>query len=158
MNAEYPNGSSPNVLGFAVLADAEAIARGILISVFPLAMYRALQDASVVSEVYFFVGVASLLIGLSIPYLIRFVPRLWIYAMGTMMFVAGALTTILEGAGATIVGLSLTTFATVTTFVCLNAYVLDYVSKTNLAQGEIRDRISVDENKEHCWEPVDLSM
>jgi ACDE family multidrug resistance protein len=127
---------APSVRGFAVLAGAEAIARGILISVFPLAMYSALQDASVVSEVYFFVGVASLLIGLSIPYLIRFVPRLWIYAVGTMMFVAGALTTIVEGAGATIVGLSLTTFATVTTFVCLNAYVLDYVSKTNLGKYE----------------------
>ena len=122
MNAEYPNGS--------------AMPPRQVYAVFPLAMYSALQDASVVSEVYFFVGVASLLIGLSIPYLIRFVPRLWIYAVGTMMFVAGALTTILEGAGATIVGLSLTTFATVTTFVCLNAYVLDYVSKTNLGKYE----------------------
>ncbi|MGB7244971.1 MAG: MFS transporter [Sulfitobacter sp.] len=127
---------APSVRGFAVLAGAESIARGILISVFPLVMYRALQDARVVSEVYFFVGVASLLIGLLIPFLIRFVPRLWIYTLGSLMFAAGALTTILEGASATIVGLSLTTFATVITFVCLNAYVLDYVSKTDLGKYE----------------------
>lgn len=127
---------APSVRGFAVLAGAEAIARGILISVFPLVMYRALQDAGVVSKVYFFIGVASLLIGLMVPYLIRFVPRLWIYAVGTMMFASGALTTILEGASATIVGLSLTTIATVTTFVCFNAYVLDFVSKTDLGKYE----------------------
>ena len=43
---------APSVRGFAILAGIEAVARGILVSVFPLAMYRALQDASVVSEVY----------------------------------------------------------------------------------------------------------
>jgi ACDE family multidrug resistance protein len=127
---------APSVRGFAVLAGAEAIARGILISVFPLVMYRTLQDASIVSKVYFIVGVASLLIGLLIPYLIRFVPRLWIYSVGSIMFVFGALVTISGEPGPTIAGLSLTTFATVITFVCFNAYVLDYVSRTDLGKYE----------------------
>lgn len=127
---------APSVRGFAILAGAEAIARGILISVFPLIMYRALQDATVVSKVYFFVGVASLLIGLLIPYLIRFVPRLWIYSAGSAMFVAGALVATIQGPGPAIAGLALTTFATVVTFVCFNAYVLDYVSRMNLGKYE----------------------
>ena len=127
---------APGVRGFAVLAGTEAIARGILISVFPLMMYRALQDAKVVSEVYFFVGVASLIVGLLVPYLIRFVPRGWIYVTGTTMFAAGALLTTIEAPYPVIAGLSLTTFATVTTFVCFYAYVLDYVSKTDLGQFE----------------------
>lgn len=127
---------APSVRGFAVLSGVEAIARGILISVFPLIMYSTLQDVSVVSKVYFFVGVASLLIGLLVPYLIRFIPRLWIYTVGSLMFFSGAMITIIGGPVAAIAGLSLTTIATVVTFVCLNAYVLDYVAKTNLGRYE----------------------
>jgi ACDE family multidrug resistance protein len=127
---------APSVRGFAVLAGTEAIARGILISVFPLVMYRALQDAGVVSEVYFLVGVASLMIGLLVPYLVRFVPRRWVYVAGTMMFASGALLTTIETPIAAIAGLSFTTFATVTTFVCFNAYVLDYIAKIELGKFE----------------------
>ena len=38
----------PNVNGFAILAGVEAAARGILISVMPIAMYRALEDPETV--------------------------------------------------------------------------------------------------------------
>ena len=128
---------APSVRGFAILAGTEAIARGILISVFPLVMYKALQDAAVVSEVYFLVGVMSLCIGLLIPYLIRFVPRRWVYVTGTMMFVAGALLATVQTPVAAIAGLSLVTFAVVTTFVCFNAYVLDHVAKIELGRFEM---------------------
>lgn len=127
---------APSVRGFAVLAGTEAIARGILISVFPLMMYRALQDARVVSEVYFIIGIASLIIGLLVPYVIRFVPRRWVFAAGTMVFAIGALLATFETSPTVVIGLALTTFATVTTFVCLNAYVLDYVAKIELGKYE----------------------
>jgi|TARA_R110002126_G_scaffold15266_3_gene62844 ACDE family multidrug resistance protein len=127
---------APSVRGFAVLAGIEAIARGILISVFPLIIYRALQDVGVVSKVYFFIGLSSLMIGLLVPYLIRYVPRRWVYAAGTIMFAIGALLACFEAPIAVVVGLSFTTFATVTTFVCFNAYVLDYVSKIELGKLE----------------------
>jgi hypothetical protein len=127
---------APSVRGFAVLAGTEAIARGILISVFPLIIYRALQDVGVVSKVYFFIGLSSLMIGLLVPYLIRYVPRRWVYAAGTIMFAIGALLACFEAPIAVVVGLSFTTFATVTTFVCFNAYVLDYVSKIELGKLE----------------------
>jgi len=127
---------APSVRGFAVLAGVEAIARGILISVFPIVMYGALQDAAVVSEVYFGVGVASLFIGLLVPYLIRFVPRRWVYVIGTAMFVAGALLATVPTPATAIAGLSLVTFAVVTTFVCFNAYVLDYIARIDLGQLE----------------------
>ena len=47
---------APSVRGFAVLAGTEAIARGILVSVFPLVMYQVLKDAAFVSAVYFAIG------------------------------------------------------------------------------------------------------
>lgn len=127
---------APSVRGFAVLAGTEAIARGILISVFPLLVYKVLQDASVVSEVYFSIGLISLFVGLLVPYLIRLIPRRWMYAIGTLMFSTGALLATFETQNTVIAGLALTTVATVTTFVCFNAYVLDYVAKVDLGQLE----------------------
>ena len=127
---------APSVRGFAVLAGAEAIARGILISVFPVVMYNALGDVRLVSEFYFVIGAISLVIGLLIPYLIRFVPRWWVYVFGTLMFVSGALATLLGTPSAAITGLALTTFAVATTFVCFNAYVLDHVAKIELGRFE----------------------
>ena len=127
---------APSVRGFAVLAGTEAIARGILVSVFPLVMYQTLKDAAFVSAVYFAIGIASLVVGLSVPYVIRLVPRRWVYAVGTIMFSTGAMIATLATPIPVIAGLALTTIATVTTFVCFNAYVLDYVAKFELGRFE----------------------
>lgn len=127
---------APSVRGFAMLAAVEAVARGMLISVFPLQMYRALQDAALVSKVYFLIGLLSLLTALLVPFLARFVPRRWIYVAGASCFVAGSLLAIDGSAPATVIGLLLTSVATVTTFVCFNAYVLDYVAKIELGRCE----------------------
>ncbi len=127
---------APSVRGFAVLAGTEAVARGILISVFPVVMYTALGDARVVSKVYFVVGAISLLIGLLVPYLIRFIPRRWVYMAGTLTFALGASVALIQSPLAAIAGLALTTFAVVTTFVCFNAYVLDHIAKIELGRFE----------------------
>ena len=127
---------APSVRGFAVLAGTEAIARGILISVFPVVMYDTLGDTRIVSEVYFVIGTVSLLLGLLVPYLIRFIPRWWVYVFGALMFVVGAGVAIVGTTGTVIAGLALTTFAVVTTFVCFNAYVLDHIAKVELGRLE----------------------
>ncbi len=127
---------APSVRGFAVLAGIEAVARGILISVFPLVMYRALQDAALVSEVYFAVGLASLAAGLMVPWLTRYVPRRWVYSAGAALFCAGALLATQGSAGAVIAALLAINVAVVATFVCFNAYVLDYIAKIELGRVE----------------------
>ncbi|WP_138934059.1 MFS transporter [Roseovarius arcticus] len=127
---------TPSVRGFAILAGTEAIARGILISVFPILMYGTIRDAAAISKIYFIIGLLSLLVGLLIPYVIRFVPRRWVYGVGSLMFSVGAMLATLETPNAVIIGLALTTIATVTMFVCFNAYVLDYVAKIELGQLE----------------------
>ena len=127
---------APSVRGFATLAGTEAVARGILISVFPLAMYQALQDAQVVSAIYFCIGVASLVIGLLVPFVVRFVPRRVVYVVGNLMFATGAGLATVPGPLFVASGLALTTFAVVITFVCFNAYVLDFVAKIELGRFE----------------------
>ncbi|WP_170529229.1 MFS transporter [Ruegeria arenilitoris] len=127
---------APSVRKFGILAGFEAVVRGILISVFPLVMYRAMGDAGSVSLVYFLVGLVSLLAGLMVPFLIRYVPRRWAYTAGCVMFITGALLAIDGSPEAVIGALALNTVAAVVTFICFNAYVLDYISKIELGRCE----------------------
>lgn len=119
-----------------MLAGSEAVARGILISVFPLAVYKALRDAAVVSEVYFMIGLLSLAAGLMVPFVSRYIPRRWVYIIGASFFVLGSVLAIVGSPPAIIAGLLLCTMATVITFVYFNAYVLDYIAKIELGRCE----------------------
>lgn len=127
---------APSVRGFAWLCAYEAVARGVIISVFPIALYKALANATLVSEVYFLVGVASLTTGLLVPFLSRFIPRRWIYIIGALMFTSGSVIAIAGNAIAIVAALLLITTATVVMFVCFNAYVLDYIRKIQLSECE----------------------
>lgn len=127
---------TPSVRGFATLAGAEAIARGMLVSVFPIEIYKALRDTVVVSQTYFLIGILSLLVGLMVPFLARFVPRRFIYMAGASMFIGGALIGSTGSGPQIVIALGMITCATVTTFVCFNAYVLDYISRTELGRCE----------------------
>ena len=127
---------APSVRDFGILAGIEAIARGILISVFPLVMYRALGDATSVSFVYFLVGIVSLIAGLMVPFIIRYIPRRWAYTIGCALFVISAALAVEGSPNAVVAALTLNTVATVITFVCFNAYVLDYISRIELGRCE----------------------
>jgi len=126
---------TPGARAFATLSGIEALVRGTLLSVFPLAIYNALGDAGAVSRSYFVVGVASLILGLMLPWINRLIPRRWLYTLGASLYVVGC------GFGAmggiwVIPALLACTLATVTAFICLNAYVLDHISKAELSRTE----------------------
>lgn len=127
---------APGVRGFATLQGFEAITRGILVSVFPLEMYRALQDAQTVSQFYFMIGITSLIAGLMVPWLNRFLPRRWMYTSGACLYVLGSGISIFGGTEMIMFALLCNTLATVITFVCFNAYVLDYISRADLGRAE----------------------
>ena len=127
---------TPSVRRVAVLAGTEAMARGILISVFPILMYRAFQDASLVSQIFFLLGVLSMIWGLLVPWLARFVPRRWLYSLGGAAYIASAVVATFGGGQLIAVALMMNMAATVTVFVCFNAYVLDYIASVELGQCE----------------------
>lgn len=127
---------APSVYGFATLTGVEAISRGNLVSVFPLEMYMALKEAQAVSEVYFLIGLASLLVGLLVPTISRKLSRRWTYSLGAGMMFCGPGICALGFPYAVVAGLMMTTFATVVLFVCLNAYVLDYVKRHDFGKCE----------------------
>jgi len=126
----------PTVRKFAALAGFEALTRGILISVFPLTLYAAFGDAKSVSALYFFVGLISLATGLAVPPLTRLIPRRWMYTAGVSLFVVGALLALSGYQYGLAAALLCNTMATVTSFICINAYVLDHIGKRELGRSE----------------------
>jgi MFS family permease len=125
---------APGVRVFAILSGIESVSRGILISVFPVAMYRIFADAQQVSEIYFVIGVLSLLVTLVVPWMSRRVPRRWLYTAAVCSYIASAVICALTEAWLFAAGLALFTFANVVVFVCLNAYIMDYIDRVNLGE------------------------
>lgn len=127
----------PDVHAFVAVGAMEAVVRGIMLSVYPLLMYRAWGEAAVVSKWYFLVGVVSLLTGLSVPLLARLVSRRWAYSMGVGLYLLSAGFGFAGGTWTTMALLCHVT-GTAIVFVCFNAYVLDNVDKTGFGRLESR--------------------
>lgn len=126
----------PKVRDFAILAGLEAGIRGTLMSVMPLVIYRAFGDASTVSQIYLSVGIVSLVFGLLVPALAARISRRWMYTLGSTMYLTGiglAMSGVQDLQAMALMSLSL---ATVSVSVCLNAYILDYVSRVQLGTSE----------------------
>ena len=126
----------PSVRGVAVLAGTESIVRGILISVFPILMYRTFPDASLVSLLFFLIGGLSMMWGLLVPWLVRFVPRRTLYTLGVTTYIGSALVATVGDDQLIVIALMMNMAATVTVFVCFNAYILDYVASVELGRCE----------------------
>jgi MFS family permease len=125
----------PGVRAFAFISAFDAVVRGTMLSVYPLLMYRAWGDAAVVSLWYFGIGLASLLTALSIPWLVRKVPRRRVYAMGVGFYLLAAVFGV-AGGRATTLALLCHAVAAAHIFVCFNAYVLDSIPKTDFGRLE----------------------
>jgi MFS transporter, ACDE family, multidrug resistance protein len=124
------------VRDFALLTGLEAAVRGMLISAMPLTVYATLGTASATSAAYFAAGILSLIWGLMVPWATRFIPRRWAYSCGCAMYVGGMVLAITAHPVAIVAALMLNAMATVTIFVCLNAYVLDYIERADLARNQ----------------------
>ncbi len=127
---------TPRVQDFALLAALEAGIRGILLSVMPLVVYRAFGDASLVSQIYFMVGVASLFCGLMVPWVTRFVPRRWMFTLSGVLYLTGMSFAIFGSPHLKAAALLTNAVGTVTFTVCFNAYVLDYIARLDLGRNE----------------------
>jgi MFS transporter, ACDE family, multidrug resistance protein len=128
--------ATPRLENFALLAGLEASVRGMLISVMPLAVYDALGDAASVSRIYFIAGIVSLIWGLMVPWATRHLPRRWMYTVGGGLYLMSMILAIIGGPIAMPLALMSSAMATATTFVCFNAYVLDYVQRADLGRSQ----------------------
>jgi ACDE family multidrug resistance protein len=127
--------STPRVETFALIAGIEALVRGGMLSVFPLLLYRAWGSAAVVSEIYFAIGLLSLLMALTVPALTRRIPRRRVYLGAIILYTVSA---VFGAMGGKMVTLALLCHASAaaTSFVCFNAYVLDHVDRSDFSRLE----------------------
>ncbi len=125
----------PSVRSFATLGGIEAVVRGTTLSVYPVLLYRAFGDAAIVSQIYFTVGVLSLITGLMIPGLTRLIARRWVYSLGVGFYLTSAVLGLIGG-NLTAVALLFNAMGAATCFVCYNAYVMDNIAKTDLSRLE----------------------
>lgn len=125
---------APKVRHLALLAGLEAAVRGTLISAMPLAVYQALGDAESTSSAYFVAGIVALIWGLMVPWATSFVPRRWMYSLGCGLYFAGMALAIWGTPASVPLSVMCNAMATATTFVCFNAYVLDYIRRADLGR------------------------
>ena len=126
----------PGAHGFALLAGVESSVRATLVSVWPLVLYDALGSAAAVSRLYFLVGILSLSTGLMVPWIGRRIPRRWMYTVGGCLYLTGATLGIAGGPYLTPAAMLSTYAGTITIFICFNAYVMDYIARTDLGRSE----------------------
>ena len=126
---------TPAAEGFGVLSAMDAGARAILISVFPLVLYRTLGSAELVSRVYLLVGFLGLAAALLAPWAMRLIPRRWMFTVGALGYVVGPGFMVMGDAGAPY-ALAVYAFSIVVAFVCVNAYVMDFISQAELGRCE----------------------
>ncbi len=126
----------PGARTFALLAGIQAGVRAMLVSVLPLLMFRTFGDASLVSRMYFAIGIVSLASGLTVPWATRHIPRRWMFTAGASFYLVGMALAIRGGEVAVPLAVLAVSVGTATTFVCLNAYVLDHVARSDLARSE----------------------
>lgn len=126
----------PKIQHFALLAGLEAAVRGILIATIPLAVYDAFGSAQNLSRVYLIAGVVTLIWGLLVPRLTTIWPRRWVYSAGCVLYLIAMVLFVLGSQLTVQLGILIMGFATVTCFVCFNAYVLDYVPRANLGRTQ----------------------
>lgn len=131
---------TPRITHFATLNGLEAVVRGVLSSSMPLAVYETLGSAEATSATYFVIGICSMIWGFMVPAMTQFIPRRWMYSVGclcymvAMAFGIGAVTT--QTIWMIPASLLFANLATATTFVCINAYVLDYIARENLGRTQ----------------------
>lgn len=127
---------SPKVQHFALLSGLEAAVRGTLISTIPIAVYDAFGTAANLSTVYLLAGLFTLFWGLMVPRLTQIWPRRWVYSAGCLFYLI-AMAMFIWGTPLSVqLAILVSGVATVTCFVCLNAYLLDYIPRADLGRSQ----------------------
>ena len=127
---------APGVRSFAMLAGLDAAVRGTLISAMPLVVYDVMGSAELTSQAYLAAGIVALVWGLLVPSFTRWLPRRWVYTAGCCMYLGGMALAIGGSPLAVLLSVMCNAMATVTVFVCLNAYVLDYIVRADLGRSQ----------------------
>lgn len=128
----------PGAAAFLAMFTLDTMARALLITVVPLQAYALLDDAQLVSVLYFGAGLFGLSASLSVPWLVQKISRRGALICGSLCLAAAVTLFGLERLWALPLGLALQMFGGAAITVCLNLYVLDNVPGAALTRFEPR--------------------
>jgi ACDE family multidrug resistance protein len=127
---------TPKIFHFALLSAICAGSRGLLVSIWPLLIYQSWQNFETVSLIYLFLGISGLIWTGLVPVIIRWLPRRWTMTFGISLNIFGCLLVLTKQPVLMTFGLLMDGLGTITFLICLNAYVLDYISRIELGKNE----------------------
>lgn len=70
------------------------------------------------------------------PWASRYIARRWLFTSAVIVFIIGTIIGSLADTRVLAIGMAFMTLAVVVIAVCLNAYFMDYVSRSRLSEGE----------------------
>lgn len=140
MLASYPfsllKAPRPDANSFAILFTLECFSRAILATVLPLHALRLLETPSTVSLVYFLAGIFGIISGLFIPSLSRRIPRRYLYCIGATLLLIAPLSMMMDSTLTQVIGMLLRVTGVVAITICLNLYMLQYITKKEMNRSE----------------------
>jgi MFS family permease len=126
----------PGAAAFALLFTLESIARASLATVIPLQAFATLGSSRAVSLLFTGAGAAGLVGSLSIPLLIRLVPRRFVYTLGGLCLILAALLFALDARAGLLAGLLARVLGVACLGVVLNLYIMDTIPRGELVRSE----------------------
>ena len=127
---------APGAEAFAILFTLESFTRALLATIIPIEALRHLGDAQQVSVLFFaisFVGVAG---SFTVPWLVRRTARRWVYSAGGLVLIGAPVFLGSESLFGLVVGMAFRVLGTVTLAICLNLYIMDYISRRDFSRSE----------------------
>jgi hypothetical protein len=123
---------------FSILFLLLACYQSILLTIVPLEAHEVLGNAQRVSEIYLAVGITTMLVRQSIPWLVSVLGRKRTFAAGCGAMIVGVGLLTQRNVASLIPGMVLTTLSFAIIEVSLNLYLLDNMSRVELADFEPR--------------------
>lgn len=127
---------APGANTFASLYAIESFARALVASVIPIQAYELLQSEQGVSLLYTAVSVCALLFTLTIPFLIGALARRWVYTLGVLLLIVGAVSFLTNSMPGQLLGMLARAGGSGALAITLNLYIMDHIRKTDFVQAE----------------------
>lgn len=131
-----PDEHRRGALAFATLFALESLARALVATVISVQAYDLLQSSQKVSVLFTLVGLGSLMATISIPMIMGFVPRRWVYTGGGLLLMAAGLLLATHTLSGQAAGMFIRVFGTACLNISLSLYILDHIRKQDLVRSE----------------------
>jgi MFS family permease len=131
-----PDKHRRGALAFATLFALESLARALVATVISVQAYDLLHDSQKVSVLFTLVGLGSLGATVSIPMIMGYAPRRWVYTGGGLLLMAAGLLLATHTLSGQAAGMFVRVFGTACLNISLSLYILDHIRKQDLVRSE----------------------